>query len=350
MGVKIKIRPKRIDLKEKLKENWLLVGILIAVILAQIQPSIGARGGLLRPEITVKYFCVAGIFFISGLSLKSEQLYAAVRQVRLHSFIQGFTLFLFPLLVQLFVFFLKPLGLNEWIIKGLITVSCMPPPVSSAVILTRAVGGNEAAAIFNSAFGSFLGIIVTPITLLYFLGVSTLVPLLSTVIQLGSTVLVPLLLGQVARRVGGNWAQRNASFLSFLSQFALLLVIYATFCDTFVNDAGHMDASDILFAVLFVVILQVGLMSLVFSVTSKLHRWFAPADVVAILFCSTHKSLTLGIPMLRILFGGYAHLSQISLPLLVYHPTQILLGSIVAAPLRQWLRDSHHKSHYSLGI
>ncbi|CAB3362783.1 Hypothetical predicted protein [Cloeon dipterum] len=315
MGVKIKIRPKRIDLKEKLKENWLLVGILIAVILAQIQPSIGARGGLLRPEITV-----------------NEQLYSAVRQVRLHSFIQGFTLFLFPLLVQLFVFFLKPLGLNEWIIKGLITVSCMPPPVSSAVILTRAVGGNEAAAIFNSAFGSFLGIIVTPITLLYFLGVSTLVPLLSTVIQLGSTVLVPLLLGQVARR------------------FALLLVIYATFCDTFVNDAGHMDASDILFAVLFVVILQVGLMSLVFSVTSKLHRWFAPADVVAILFCSTHKSLTLGIPMLRILFGGYAHLSQISLPLLVYHPTQILLGSIVAAPLRQWLRDSHHKSHYSLGI
>ena len=35
-------------------------------------------------------------------------------------------------------------------------VGCMPPPVSSAVILTKAVGGNEAAAIFNSAFGSFL--------------------------------------------------------------------------------------------------------------------------------------------------------------------------------------------------
>lgn len=54
----------------------------------------------------------------------------------------------------------------------LVTVSCMPPPVSSAVILTRAVGGNEAAAIFNSAFGSFLGIIVTPLTLLYFVSFS----------------------------------------------------------------------------------------------------------------------------------------------------------------------------------
>lgn len=48
----------------------------------------------------------------------------------------------------------------------LITVSCMPPPVSSAVILTRSANGNEAAAIFNSVLGSFLGIIITPICLL----------------------------------------------------------------------------------------------------------------------------------------------------------------------------------------
>lgn len=42
----------------------------------------------------------------------------------------------------------------------------MPPPVSSAVILTRAAQGNEAAAIFNSVVGIFLGIIITPISLL----------------------------------------------------------------------------------------------------------------------------------------------------------------------------------------
>lgn len=42
----------------------------------------------------------------------------------------------------------------------------MPPPVSSAVILTKSIGGNEAAAIFNSALGSILGIILTPLLLL----------------------------------------------------------------------------------------------------------------------------------------------------------------------------------------
>jgi hypothetical protein len=38
-------RRTRIDIKEKLKENWLLIGILFAIILAQINPSIGTRGG-----------------------------------------------------------------------------------------------------------------------------------------------------------------------------------------------------------------------------------------------------------------------------------------------------------------
>ena len=53
----------------------------------------------------------------------------------------------------------------------LITVGCMPPPVSSAVILTRAAGGNEAAAVFNSVMGSLIGVIFTPFTLLFFVSI-----------------------------------------------------------------------------------------------------------------------------------------------------------------------------------
>jgi sodium/bile acid cotransporter 7 len=44
-----------------------------------------------------------------------------------------------------------------------------------------------------------------------------------------------------------------------------------------------------------------------------------------------------GIPMLRILYGGYAHLSTISLPLLVYHPTQIIMGGLLVAYLQDWM-------------
>jgi sodium/bile acid cotransporter 7 len=72
---------------------------------------------------------------------------------------------------------------------------------------------------------------------------------------------------------------------------------------------------------------------------------FKPADTVAIMFCSTHKSLTLGIPMLKIVFQGYKYLSLISIPLLIYHPTQILLGGVLVPVVRGWMlaKQSPHK-------
>ena len=126
----------------------------------------------MHPEFTVKYFAVGFIFFNSGLSLKSEELKRAVMQVKLHVFVQvkisnkknvlktefkSFTLLFVPIFMYFFKSVLaKVTSLDPWLLSGLTVVSCMPPPVSSAVILTKAVGGNEAAAIFNSAFGSFL--------------------------------------------------------------------------------------------------------------------------------------------------------------------------------------------------
>lgn len=44
-----------------------------------------------------------------------------------------------------------------------------------------------------------------------------------------------------------------------------------------------------------------------------------------------------GIPMLKIVFEGYEHLSLISVPLLIYHPSQILLGSILVPTIRNWM-------------
>lgn len=44
-----------------------------------------------------------------------------------------------------------------------------------------------------------------------------------------------------------------------------------------------------------------------------------------------------GIPMLKIVFEGYEHLSLISVPLLIYHPAQILLGSVLVPSIRSWM-------------
>ncbi|XP_072352208.1 sodium/bile acid cotransporter 7 isoform X4 [Scyliorhinus torazame] len=155
-------------LLERVRKQWFLVAIVLAITSAKLQPSVGMHGGPLRPEITITYVAVSTIFLNSGLSLKTEELTSALMHVKLHMFVQIFTLGFFPTAIWFFLKLLALTSINPWLLKGLQTVGCMPPPVSSAVILTKAVGGNEAAAIFNSAFGSFLGIVITPLLLLLF--------------------------------------------------------------------------------------------------------------------------------------------------------------------------------------
>ncbi|XP_022079555.1 sodium/bile acid cotransporter 7-B-like [Acanthaster planci] len=322
---------------DKLKDNWFLLAITIVIFLADLAPFIGAKGGPLRPEITVKYFAVSFIFFNSGLSLKTEDLRAALLHVRLHVFIQGFTLVFIPCLVWVLVHFLMLTPVDAWLLKGLQVVGCMPPPVSSAVILTKAAGGNEAGAIFNSAFGSFLGIVVTPVLLLVSMASSSSVPFSSIFTQLSITVVVPLLVGQVLRRFIKEWLERTKPPFGTLGKAVLLLIIYSTFCDTFSNTALHIDHLSLCAMVFIVFILQVCLISFTFFISQVQFFGFTPSDTVAIMFCATHKSLTLGIPMLKIIFAGYEHLSLISIPLLVYHPTQILLGGLLVGRVKQWM-------------
>ena len=124
-------------------------------------------------------------------------------------------------------------NLDPWVISGLTVVSCMPPPVSSAVILTKAVGGNDAAAIFNSAFGSFLGIVVTPMLLLMFMGNSATVPFLDIFSTLAVSVVLPLILGQIVRKFVKEWLEAKKPPFGQIGSFMLLMIIYTTFCDTF---------------------------------------------------------------------------------------------------------------------
>ncbi|XP_030419502.1 sodium/bile acid cotransporter 7 isoform X2 [Gopherus evgoodei] len=312
-------------LLERTRKEWFIVGIVLVIAVAKLQPAVGAKGGPLKPEITITYIAVSAIFFNSGLSLKTEELTSALMHVKLHLFVQIFTLVFFPTAIWLFLQALSVTPINEWLLKGLQTVGCMPPPVSSAVILTKAVGGNEAAAIFNSAFGSFL------------LGSSSSVPFTSIFSQLFMTVVVPLIIGQIVRRRIKDWLERKKPPFGAISSCVLLMIIYTTFCDTFSNPNIDLDKFSLIIIVLIIFFVQLSFMLLTFLFSTRNNFGFTPADTVAIIFCSTHKSLTLGIPMLKIVFAGYEHLSLISVPLLIYHPAQILLGSVLVPTIKSWM-------------
>lgn len=354
------------------RKNWMVIGVGFAIGLAKAAPRIGAKGGPLLPEYTVKYGAVCAIFFLSGLTLRPRQLAGAVGNLPLHCLVQGFTLGVVPLTTY---FCVRPLlrwcGLNRWLLQGIVAVSCMPPPVSSAVILTRAAGGNEAAAIFNSAFGSLLGVLVTPIELLLAvdatgaaggdvaasssISVASVLTFASTLMsvfrQLSVTIVLPLAVGQLARPRLEAWLERAKPPLSEIGQCTLLLIIYTTFCDSFgsTSDVAQ-DRTAMLATALVVLLMQLVLMLAVFFIATSHSRCtrFPPADVVCALFCATHKSLTLGIPVLQIVFADHPFLPMISAPLLMYHPIQIVVGGLLVPTVRDWIeRETSKRSSLS---
>ncbi|XP_038307912.1 sodium/bile acid cotransporter 7 isoform X14 [Canis lupus familiaris] len=228
-------------LLERMRKEWFMIGIVLAIAGAKLEPSVGVNGGPLKPEITVSYIAVATIFFNSGLSLKTEELTSALVHIKLHLFIQIFTLAFFPATIWLFLQLLSITPINEWLLKGLQTVGCMPPPVSSAVILTKAVGGNEAAAIFNSAFGSFLGIIITPLLLLLF----------------------------IVRRYIKDWLERKKPPFGAISSSVLLMIIYTTFCDTFSNPNIDLDKFSLILILFIIFSIQLSFMVLTFLFSTR---------------------------------------------------------------------------------
>ena len=327
------------------KKNWIMIGLGLVILMAKIAPWIGKKGGLLYPEITVKYIAVSVIFFNGGVSLKTEDLKAAFLNIKVHIFVQCFTFCFIPTFIYFLVNLLMQTSMNTWLLKGILIVGCMPPPVSSGVIITKAIGGNEAAAIFNSALGSFLGIFITPFLLFMVVGVSSDVPVGKIVSTLTITVVFPLIVGQVTRMYIKDWMQKTKPPFGTIGSCMLLLIIYTTFCDTFSSDMGTLGLSQIAATGTIVLLIQIFFISIIFFTSTKFKLGYSPGDVVALMFCATHKSLTLGMPMLKIIYAGYEYLPLISIPLLFYHPTQILLGGFLVQFVKNWMESFNLKDH-----
>ncbi|KAM7332867.1 hypothetical protein ACRRTK_009575 [Alexandromys fortis] len=142
---------------------------------------------------------------------------------------------------------------------------------------------------------------------------------------------------QIVRRFIKDWLERKKPPFGAVSSSVLLMIIYTTFCDTFSNPHIDLDKFSLVLILFIIVSVQLSFMLLTFIFSTRNNSGFTPADTVAIIFCSTHKSLTLGIPMLKIVFAGHEHLSLISVPLLIYHPAQILLGSVLVPTIKSWM-------------
>ena len=53
--------------------------------------------------------------------------------------------------------------------------------------------------------------------------------------------------------------------------------------------------------------------------------------------CGATKTIALGFPLITVLYGSQPDVGLISLPLLIYHPSQILIGGLLVKPFKTWV-------------
>lgn len=305
-----------------------LLALVAVVALAIVMPGPGSTGGLLHMN-EVSTYGVAVVFFLYGLTLAPEKMKAGIKHWRLHLCVQLCTFVLFPVVVLLFGTPLKRFMTEEvWI--GFFYTAALPSTVSSSVAMTSLAHGNVPAAIFNATLSSLIGVFATPLLMAWFLSTSgEAMPLLPVIGKVVLLVLLPIVIGQVARHWLAAWAQRKEKQIKLADRAIILAIVYNSFSDSIVEGVwlGH--------GALRIVGILVGVVVLFFVIywlmliPCRLLGFNRP-DTIACLFCASKKSLATGVPLAPIIFGKNPALGLIIAPIMLYHFCQLVIVSVIA--------------------
>jgi solute carrier family 10 (sodium/bile acid cotransporter), member 7 len=308
-----------------------------AMFLAWWAPGPGAAGGWLHPELLTKAG-IALIFLLHGLALSFTALRSGALNWRLHVLVQACTFVLFPLVGLLLNAALSGHVAPE-LNLGIFYLCALPSTVSSSVAMTAAARGNVAGAVFNATLSSLIGVALTPIWVAFVLKSSgSAQPLGSVIVELVRWLVLPLALGQALRPWLGSWASRRKAGINVVDRVTILLLVYTSFCDSFREGvwSGH-GVGQIVVLVLGCGVLFTIVMLTMGGVARALG--FAREDRIAAMFCGSKKTLASGVPMAKLIFGAHPGIGLILLPIMIYHPLQLVICGVLA---QRWARQPEH--------
>jgi solute carrier family 10 (sodium/bile acid cotransporter), member 7 len=320
-------------LSSNIKLDWFLIGMILAVTLAILFPGPGAEGGFLHPDLLTK-LGVALIFFLHGLLLSFAALKAGTLRWPVHLLVQTSTFLLFPIL-GFAVIWVSGNSVPADLKLGFFYLCALPSTVSSSVAMTAAARGNVPVAVFNATLSGLIGVFLTPFWISLMLnGAGHPISLGKVVLDLVIWLILPLIIGQSARPVFGEWASRNKKFVNKIDRITILVLVYTSFCDSMRTGVWTSHG-------IFPIVISFTGASALFAFVMLLMFWistrlgFSTEDWIAAVFCGSKKSLASGVPMAQLIFGPQSDLSMILLPIMIYHPLQLIVCGALAG---RWAR------------
>ena len=315
-----------------------MVAIVLAALTATILP---ARGAAVPIVDWTSRVMIGVLFFLFGVRLRPTETVAGLRHWRLHGVILSFTYLLFPLL-GLALRPLVPAVINEELYRGLLWLCLLPSTVQSSINFTAIARGNVAAAIVSASMSNLLGVLITPLLAIALMSSTGLFLSATAVIDIAAQILLPFVLGQLARPLLADFVLRHRR-LKLFDQASIVLVVYKAFGQGVREGIWQRTGVK---EILIIVLTSAVLLAIMLWVTWHVPAWlkFNRRDQIAIQFCGTKKSLATGVPMAAVLFPAW-QVGIIVLPLMIFHQMQLMacatLASRYARQDQAWLDSTN---------
>jgi len=323
--------------------NEFLILVVIAICLARAYPPLGAE--YLKPKITAGWIAVILIFLMAGLALRTEEFVKAFQQIYFNAFVQLFNFGFISVCVFGFSRLMVTLGaISQELGNGMAICGCLPITVNMCVVLTKASGGDEAAAIFNTAFANMIGIFISPLLIVLYIGVEGGIDTKKTFLELSLKVLLPLFVGQVLQKTSKLVVRFVKKFKKYFlrgQEYCLVFILYTTFCKTFAGNK-RTKITQILWMILFQFILLMFFTTLAWYSLKFLFPVKPKLRVMGLFGC-THKTIAVGVPLITSIYATSPNLGVYTLPLLIWYPMQLIIGTCLLSNLKLFLESERKR-------
>lgn len=317
--------------------NSFLILVVCAILLALAYPPLGAV--YLAPQITATWIAVIFIFVLAGLGLRTSELSKALSNIWFNTVVQCFNFFVVSSVVFGVSRFLISVGaLARALADGMVIGTSVPMTINMVLVLTKSSGGDEASAVFNAAFGNLIGVFLTPVLILAYLGVSGDIDLVSVFYKLGLRVILPIAVGQLLQKFSKavvNFVKKYKKYFKQAQEYCLVFIIYTVFCRTFL-EGSEAKAADIFIMIAIQFALLCSFMVLAWYLMKLLFRNRPKLRVMGLYGC-THKTVAMGVPLINAIYESNPNVGLYTLPLLIWHPMQLVIGSALAPRIANWV-------------
>ena len=151
---------------------------------------------------------------------------------------------------------------------------------------------------------------------------------LSSVEGIMLQLLLPFVLGHLARPWIGGFVSRHKTLVGRVDRTSILLVVYSAFSAAVVEGLWHRVSRAEL---ALLALLCIAMLVIVLLFTWGLGRLlgFSREDAIVLQFCGSKKSLASGVPIAGVLFPAAA-VGPIILPVMLFHQIQLMACALLA--------------------